>query len=92
MEGNRRLVVIACALILSGCGIGDAPSGMSNEDAKAAIDRMTPEQKIKFIASSPMAGPEKERKYAEIEAQTGVKAKDVLSGTVQSPGAGNTGQ
>jgi hypothetical protein len=80
---------LACAVTL-GCSAGDVPSGMSGSDAKAAIDRMSPEQKIKAIASSPMPGPEKEKEYAKIEAETGVKAADVLKDQMQSPGAGAT--
>ncbi|MCW5942170.1 MAG: hypothetical protein KIS66_08050 [Fimbriimonadaceae bacterium] len=72
-----------------GCDPGMAPAGMSNDDAKAAIERMTPEQKIKLYASSPMSQAEKEAKYAEIEKETGVKASDVLSGKPVNTGAGN---
>jgi len=63
---------------------------MSGDEAKAAIDRMTPEQKIKAISSSPMPGPEKQKQYEKIEAETGVKASDVLGGSLGSPGAGST--
>ncbi|MBC8066022.1 MAG: hypothetical protein H7Y17_14410 [Chlorobia bacterium] len=66
---------------IAGCGVGDVPPGMSNDDAKAAIAKMPPEQKIKAIANSPMPGPLKEKEYAKIEAETGVKAKDVLAGS-----------
>ncbi|MCX7800179.1 MAG: hypothetical protein N2109_07550 [Fimbriimonadales bacterium] len=63
-----------------GCSdIGNAPPGMSEEEAKAAIERMSPEDKIRAIASSPMPPQEKEKKFKEIEEQTGVKASDVLA-------------
>lgn len=83
------LSVTALTLVGSGCGIGDAPAGMSNEDAKAAIAKMSPEQKIRAIANSPMPGPAKEKEYAKIESETGVKASDVLqNGGGAQPGAG----
>lgn len=76
-------------LVLAGCdNVGKAPPGMSENDAKNAIDRMAPEDKIRAIAGSPMPGPEKEKKFREIEQETGVKAADVLRGTQQLPGAG----
>ncbi len=63
---------------------------MSEQDAKSAIDKMSPEDKIKAIASSPMAQKDKDAKYLEIEKETGVKASDVLSGKPPVPtGAGN---
>jgi hypothetical protein len=63
---------------------------MSNDDAKAAIARMSPEQKIKAIAGSPMPQPAKEKEYAKIEAETGVKASTVLQGTPTIPGGGTS--
>jgi hypothetical protein len=78
--------VLGVAAFLSlGCGVGDAPAGMSNEDAKAAIARMKPEDKIRAIANSPMPGPAKEKEFAKIEAETGVKASDVLQGSGGGP-------
>jgi hypothetical protein len=71
-----------------GCNVGDAPAGMSRDDAKAAIAKMSPEQKIRAIASSPMPQPEKEKEYAKIESETGVKASDVLQGAGGLPPGG----
>ncbi len=85
---TTSFAVVVMAAILSGCSIGNAPSGMDNDDAKAAIAKMTPEQRIKAIASSPMPGPEKQKQYEQIERESGVKASDVLGGAMQSPGAG----
>jgi len=63
---------------------------MSEQDAKSAIERMSPEDKIKAIASSPMAQKDKDAKYLEIEKETGVKASDVLgAGRPSGTGAGN---
>lgn len=87
MKRKLAFIVIVGAA-LAGCNVGMAPSGMSNDDAKAAIAKMTPEQKIKAIASSPMPGPEKQKQFDQIERDTGVKASDVLGGNTISPGAG----
>ncbi len=76
----------------TGCGCGDigsAPSGMSESDAKSAIEKMSPEDKIKAIASSPMPSKEKEAKYIEIEKQTGVRARDVLGDRPTGTGTSN---
>lgn len=83
------LAVVAIGTV-TGCDAGNAPAGMSGDDAKNAIARMSPEDKIRAIASSPMPQPEKEKEYAKIEAETGVKAKDVLSskGGAPVPGGG----
>jgi hypothetical protein len=89
MEMSKNWTLLVAITILSitvaGCNMGKVPQGMTQNDAKNAIEKMTPEQKIKFYASSPMPQAEKEKKYAEIEAKTGVKAKDVLSGGPQLP-------
>lgn len=77
---NKILIACSAALILTGCNIGDAPKGMSNEDAKAAIARMKPDEKIRAISKSPMSQAQKDAEYAKIEQETGVKASEVLSG------------
>ncbi|MCG9896209.1 MAG: hypothetical protein MH204_12110 [Fimbriimonadaceae bacterium] len=75
------VAAVAAILALAGCeSIGSPPKGMSNEDAARAIDQMKPEDKIRFISSSPLPQDEKEKRYREIEAETGVKASDVLGG------------
>lgn len=74
----------ALAACLAGCS-STVPAGMSEQDAKNAISRMTPEQKIRAIASSPLPQAEKERQYAEIEAKTGVKASEVLKNPPPAP-------
>lgn len=88
----RKLWMLPLAVAvaaMSGCSDpGSAPPGMSADDAKSAIDRMPPEQKIRAIAGSPMPQAEKEQRYAEIEKETGVKAADVLSGKPTGIGAG----
>jgi hypothetical protein len=69
-----------------GCNVGNAPSGMSESDAKAAIANMKPEDRIRAIASSPMKQADKEREYAKIESESGVKASEVLKGGTTVPG------
>jgi hypothetical protein len=77
--------VLICGIVFSGTsvgclgGVGNAPAGMSEQDAKSAIARMKPEDKIKAINSSPMPPQEKQKEYDKIEKETGVKASDVLS-------------
>lgn len=83
------MLVITCALGLVGCNAGDAPKGMSGDDATKAIAAMKPADRIRAIANSPMPGPEKEKEFAKIEAESGVKAADVLGKSAAgSPGAG----
>ena len=45
---NRLLLAALAATAifgLVGCGVGNVPRGMDENDAKSAIDKMTPEQK-----------------------------------------------
>jgi hypothetical protein len=85
MKAVKQIAILAAAITvfgvsLAGCSAGDAPPGMSGDDAKAAINKMSPEQKIKAIASSPMPQAEKDKEFAKIEAESGVKASSVLAG------------
>jgi hypothetical protein len=83
--------VVAIA-VLAGCSsMGDAPAGMSEQDAKNAIANMKPEDKIRAINSSPMPAQEKQKQYEQIERETGVKASDVLGGNTPPPGTGTGG-
>lgn len=81
------LTLFLCVTLV-GCNPGQQPSGMSDTDAKATIEALPPEDKIRAIASSPMTPAEKEKRYAEIEKETGVKAKDVLANQPRGTGAG----
>ena len=81
----KLLSIIGVAVALAGCS-STVPKGMTEQDAKDAIERMTPEQKIKFYNSSPMSQAEKEAKFKEIEEKTGVKASDVLKDQPTIPG------
>jgi len=82
---------VVLGVSLAGCSAGEAPAGMSGDDAKSAIAKMKPDQRIRAIANSPMPQPEKDKEYAKIEAESGVKAADVLgnAGAPTGTGAGN---
>lgn len=80
------VAILTAGLSLAGCNIGMAPSGMSNEEARSALDKLSPEQKIRYYASSPMPESEKQKKYAEIEQKYGIKAQDVLGGKPRTGG------
>ncbi len=90
MLKNTIITFIAISILSAiGCSMGNAPAGMSGDDAKSAIAKMKPEERIRAIAGSPMAGPEKEKEFLKIEKETGVKAADVLGKAgAGSPGAG----
>lgn len=87
-SGLLIAVIGAASIFVAGCDAGSAPPGMSDGDAKAAIEKMSPADKIRAIASSPMAAADKEKEYAKIEAATGVKATDVLQGGAPVTGSG----
>lgn len=82
----KGLPFVLLAVALSGCSLGMAPAGMSREEARQALDNLSPQDKIRYYASSPMPQAEKQKKYAEIEAKYGVKASDVLG---NAPGGGH---
>ncbi|AIE85616.1 hypothetical protein [Fimbriimonas ginsengisoli] len=85
----KRILLLITALIvagaLAGCKGGSAPDTMSADQTTSALDKMKPEDQIKYYANSPMPEAQKEKKYAEIEAKTGVKASTVLGG-MKGPG------
>jgi len=66
---------------------------MTAAEARSALDKLSPQEKIKYYASSPMPAAEKQKKYEEIEKATGVKASDVLGGGFSGgPGGGGPGK
>jgi len=87
---SPQLLFGALALAWFTCGcdnIGNAPAGMSNQQAADAIAKMSPEDRIRFIASSPASPAQKAAKYKKVEEETGVKAADVLKDSVRMPGS-----
>jgi len=92
METNQKMktwIKLGCAgalgLVIIGCNAGSVPRGMTQDDAKARIANMKPEDRIKFYNNSPMSQVDKEKKFKEIEEKTGVKAADVLNGQPSLP-------
>lgn len=57
----------------AGCSsIGNAPSGMSEDEAKDWINSQPPEEQIKLINSSPMSPADKEKRINEIRQKHGL--------------------
>lgn len=67
--------VIAFAVI--GCGVGDAPKPMSQQEVKEALDKSKPEDQIHFIQSSPLNQKDKKAKIDEIKAKYNLTDSDV---------------
>lgn len=58
-----------------GCSsIGNAPSGMSEDEAKDWINSQPPEEQIRMIQSSPMPPADKEKRIKEIRDKHGIAA------------------
>lgn len=54
-------------MLAAGCSnIGNAPSGLSEDEAKDWVNSLPPEEQIKMIQSSPMPGADKEKRIKEI--------------------------
>lgn len=87
-----RFIEATCAILIliavTGCSVGMAPAGMSREEARAALDKLSPQERIRYYSTSPMPQSEKLKKYEEIEKATGVKASDVLGGGMNPTGQG----
>lgn len=78
---NKFLALIALGLVfVAGCDeIGNAPKGMSHDEAAKALDELPPDAQIRAIAGSPMPQADKEKRYKEIEEKHGVNAQEILS-------------
>jgi hypothetical protein len=63
----------ALALSMIGCNVGDAPSGPSQAEYQKSLDNMTPDQRIKWIESSPLNPDQKAKEIAAIKAKAGIK-------------------
>jgi hypothetical protein len=64
MKKGLSLSIVACAVVLAGCGPGAPPS----EAAIAALRKETPDQQFKFVQGSPLSG---QQKIAQIDLITG---------------------
>jgi hypothetical protein len=72
MKTKQFILGIFILGLLGGCSnIGNAPEGQSEEEAKAALQKMSPQEQINMIKASPMPPAEKEKKIRELEAKMG---------------------
>ena len=65
--------ILAATVSLIGCGIGDAPKTMDQNELKDALSKATPQQQIDWYNRSPMPAAEKKKKIEEIEQKYGLK-------------------
>ena len=71
---NKNLWIVSLAVLLcAGCGVGNAPAPMDENQLKAAVEKMPPQDQINYINSSPMPKEMKEQRIAEIKAKAGMK-------------------
>lgn len=88
----KAIFGIVVVLSMIGCGVGDAPKPMSQQDVKAALDRATPEDQIKFIQSAPITAADKKKKIDEVKTKYNLSDADVermTSGQPKNTGTGN---
>lgn len=72
MKPKLLLSIVSSLLILTGCNnIGNAPEGMSPDEANKAIKALPIEKQIELIKSAPIPQSEKDKKIAELQAQQG---------------------
>jgi hypothetical protein len=89
MKRNAWTLSLA-AFLLVGCNVGNAPEPMNEDQLKAAIEKMPPQDQINYINSTPMPAEQKAARIKEIEAKTGYKdpgsgSKDPASGAPKAP-------
>ena len=78
---------LAVALVTSGCSLGMAPKGPDEAEVKKLEAAMPPQQQIQMIRNSPMPGPEKQKRIADIEQKYNIKA-DAPTSTPGRPASG----
>jgi hypothetical protein len=76
--------VLAAGFAATGCNIGNAPEPMSGDEARAAVEKLSPEQQIEWINRSPMPPAEKQKKIDEIKAKHGLQGG---ANATSAPGA-----
>lgn len=70
---NKKLWIASLAAIICvGCGVGNAPAPMDEDQLKAAVEKMPAQDQINYINSSPMPKEMKEKRIAEIKAKAGM--------------------
>jgi len=71
---KNSLILLGFSLVAAyGCGIGDAPQGLSATETQAAVKALPPQQQIDYINRSPMPTAMKAQRIAEIKASSGLK-------------------
>jgi hypothetical protein len=80
------LTLGAVMMSFVGCSsIGNAPSGMSEDDAKDWINSQPPEEQIKMIQTSPMSPADKEKRIKEIRGKHGLSEDAAAPDTGGAP-------
>lgn len=65
--------ILVLGIFIAGCSnVGNAPAGQSADEAKAAFESQSPQDKIKTINASPMQPEEKQRRINEIKSKAGM--------------------
>lgn len=84
---DKRILVLAFAgVVLAGCGIGNAPSGASDADMKATVDKLPPDDAAKLILDSP--GPMDQSKRDRVKAIYDKAGKEIPNDIQQRLNAG----
>ena len=68
----RSLVLCLFALACFGCNIGNAPTPMEASEVQGAVDKLPPQDQIRYIQNSPLPQAEKDKRIAEIKAKHGL--------------------
>lgn len=76
MKIQALTVAAFAALFLAGCNVGNAPTPMSENDLKGAVDKLPPKDAIAYINASPMPAAMKAQRIKEIEERTGYRAPE----------------
>ncbi|MBI1333967.1 MAG: hypothetical protein JST12_12100 [Armatimonadetes bacterium] len=75
------LALCTIAACVVGCSMGMAPSGGSNEEVKAAFDKMPVEEQVKLINGSSMPADAKKKRIEELYQKAGkTPPPEVLTG------------
>ena len=93
--GTKIAVAVFVGCSLFGCsGVGNAPSGGSAEEVKAAFDKMPLEEQVKLTNSSSMPADAKKKKIAELYQKAGKIPPDeaAMPSSGPPPGAGMPSQ
>lgn len=71
---NMKVWIASVAMLLCvGCNVGNAPAPMDEDQLKAAVEKLSPQDQINYINSSPMPKELKEKRIAEIKAKAGMQ-------------------